>query len=327
MKFIVSIFDKIIFKKINRGLFIVDKKNGVTSHDEVFKLRKNLTKSFDKKIKTGHSGTLDPKVTGVLVLGSGKGTKVLEYILLSKKQYLAEFLFHKKVEKKRFEKSIKKFLGKIDQLPPIKSSVKRETRQREVYDLSILNFSDDGRYARVFCSVERGTYIRKLAHDIGQDMGVVTSMGELERIRAGVFSKKNSRMISTNKLEDILEDFSECKYCLIKKIVHFFILNFYVYGIEELFLRLQKEKKMKIIYVKRKSLRYIKAGNAARVKNILKKGRASFKKGEEVSIFYKNIFSFFSAGKVLATGVFQEDFSFENNLDPEREIIKMRKIF
>jgi H/ACA ribonucleoprotein complex subunit 4 len=213
MKFLMNFFDNLILKKIERGIFIIDKEAGRTSHDEVYFLRKKITNLSGKKNKVGHSGTLDPKVTGVLVLGTGRGTKILEYILLSKKEYIAEFLFHQKVEENFFKENLRKFLGKIKQIPPVKSAVKREEREREIYNLKILNFSDDGRYARIFCSVERGTYIRKLAHDLGEEMGIKTSMGDLKRTRAGVFSEKNSKIISLEKLEEIFENFSRCKKC------------------------------------------------------------------------------------------------------------------
>jgi tRNA U55 pseudouridine synthase TruB len=331
MKFLINFFDNLILKKIERGIFVIDKEAGRTSHDEVYFLRKKVSELSGKKSRVGHSGTLDPKVTGVLVLGCGKGTKVLEYILLSKKEYVAEFLFHKKVDRELFEKSIKKFLGKITQLPPVKSAVKREEREREVYGLKILNFSDDGRYARVFCSVQRGTYIRKLAHDMGEDMGVKTHMGDLCRTRAGVFSQKNSRIISMKNLEDIFYNFSECERCWVKKIFFFVNLSFYIYKIEELFLRLEKEKKMKKVFVNKKSVRYVLSGNQIRVKNLYKKSfYKNFKEKEVVSVFYKNKLNFWGSGRVLGVGEFLEDFDFDNikkSKEREEEIIKLKKVF
>lgn len=324
----MKFFDNLILRKIERGIFVIDKKAGRTSHDEVHFLRKKITENLGKKIKVGHSGTLDPKVTGVLVLGTGKGTKILEYILLSKKEYIAEFLFHKKVEEIFFRENLKKFLGKIKQIPPVKSSVKREEREREVYDLKILNFSNDGRYARIFCSVERGTYIRKLAHDLGEEMGIKTSMGDLKRTRAGVFSEKNSRIISMKNFEEIFENFSCCKKCWIKKIFYFFNLNFYIYKIEEIFLRLRKEKKMNMIFVNKKSVKYILAGNSVRIKNLVKnKLIKSYEEGVIISIFYKNKFNFFGNGKVLGVGKFTENVILEKNEDFDREVIKIKKIF
>ena len=333
MKFLMNFFDNLILKKINRGIFIIDKKAGRTSHDEVYFLRKKVTNLSGKKCKIGHSGTLDPKVTGILVLGAGKATKVLEYILLSKKEYIAEFLFHKKVEESFFQESLKEFIGKITQLPPVKSMVKREEREREVYDLKILSFSNDGRYARVFCSVERGTYIRKIAHDLGQEMNIKTSMGNLKRIRAGVFGQEDSRIISIENLEKVFESFSKCEKCWVIKIFYFFNLNFYIYKIEELFLRLEKEKKMRKVFINKKAIKYILSGNPIRIKNILQEDVIKkYKKDEVISIFHKNKYNFWNSGKVLGVGKFYEDIVLENDKRlsdeiKEKEIIKMIKVF
>jgi len=203
--------DKKISEKLENAFFVIDKEAGRTSHDEVHFLRKSLTQFLGHKIKVGHSGTLDPKVTGVLVLASGKGVKGLEYILLSRKEYIAEFLFHKKIERDFLEKNLEKFRGKIKQLPPVKSAVKRQEREREIYQLKVLNFAEDGRSGKILCAVERGTYIRKLAHDLGQEMGINTSMGDLVRIQAGVFSETNSNIISQKYFSKLLESFKNEK--------------------------------------------------------------------------------------------------------------------
>lgn len=132
--------EKKLQEEYSNSLIVIDKKAGITSHDEIY----NLRRIFNIK-KIGHSGTLDPKVTGLLIMGIGKGTKVLEYMLLSEKRYLAEFIFHKEIERKKFEKILKKFIGKIIQLPPVKSAVKREEREREVYKMDILDYDQNNR--------------------------------------------------------------------------------------------------------------------------------------------------------------------------------------
>ena len=204
---IKNILEKKVLGLLENALFIIDKEAGRTSHDEVHFLRKSLTSVLGRKIKVGHSGTLDPKVTGVLVLGSGRATKTLEYILLSRKEYIAEFLFHQKVSEIFFRENLEKFLGKISQLPPVKSAVKRQVREREVYDLKVLDFAENGRSANIFCAVERGTYIRKLAHDLGVEMETNTSMGDLVRVRAGVFAETNANIISQKSFSRLLEGF------------------------------------------------------------------------------------------------------------------------
>ncbi len=203
--------DKKIRDRSQRGVVVLNKKAGVTSHDEVFQLKKALNKNFrtnkSNKIKVGHSGTLDPKVTGVLVCGTGKGTRLMEYMLMSDKQYVGEILFHQKVERKDLEKAIVKFTGKIKQTPPVKSSVKRVEREREVYKLEILEFDVDGRKAKLFCSVERGTYIRKLFHDMGEFLEITASMGDLHRVKAGPFLESNTNSIKIDDLENIVKEY------------------------------------------------------------------------------------------------------------------------
>jgi len=189
-------FQKKLVEKVARGVIVIDKEAGITSHDEVDRLRRLF-----KTRRIGHSGTLDPKVTGVLVCGLGRGTKVLEYVLLSQKVYDCEIIFHKKVTQKQFEQVMTQFQGKIVQLPPVKSSVKRVEREREVYGLELLRFAEDKRSAHIKCSVERGTYIRKLCHDIGTQLGVGAHMGDLRRTDAGPFGLHNSQVVTVSDLQ------------------------------------------------------------------------------------------------------------------------------
>jgi len=181
-------------------ILLINKEAGVTSHDEVNRVRKILNIK-----KVGHSGTLDPKVTGMLVMGIGKGTKVLEYMLMSEKVYQAEFVFHKKVSRPELEQALEKFTGSIKQTPPRKSSVKRVERERSVYEFGLQSFADDGRSAIVRCAVERGTYIRKLVHDIGDHLGVGAHMGQLHRTQVGPFSEHTHATVSTRDLQKKIE--------------------------------------------------------------------------------------------------------------------------
>jgi len=169
---------------IDNSLFLIDKKAGRTSHDEVDIVRSALWKA-GLKAKVGHSGTLDPKVTGLLVVGIGKGTRMLEYMLDAPKQYTGEILFHESVTREQLEKAIEHFVGNIEQLPPRRSSVKRELRTRAIYSIEILEFST--RKATLQCRVEKGTYIRKLFHDIGEYMNTKSHMGDLHRTHVGPY--------------------------------------------------------------------------------------------------------------------------------------------
>jgi H/ACA ribonucleoprotein complex subunit 4 len=250
-----KILEKKMEKIFSNSIIVIDKKAGLTSHDEVFNLRRIL-----KTKKIGHSGTLDPKVTGLLAMGVGKGLKILEYMLLSEKVYEAEFIFHKEIEREKFEETRKKFLGKISQLPPVKSAVKREIRVREIYDLKILDFDKKKRWVKLRTAVERGTYIRKLAHDMGEEIGVIISMGDLRRIKVGPFSEKNSNFISSDLLKEKVQKFYKTK-CFGKKLFYYFDLKKYFYSLEEFF---EREKKFQKIFIKKEAEKYILAGNPIR---------------------------------------------------------------
>ncbi len=317
-----NILNKKISQRLKNAFFIINKEKGRTSHDEVHFLRKTLSNLLGHKIKVGHSGTLDPKVTGILVIGSGRAVRGLEYILLSKKTYIAEFLFHKELDRTILLKNLEKFKGKITQMPPLKSSVKREERIREIYQLNLLEFDNNGRWAKLLCEVERGTYIRKLAHDLGQEMNINTSMGDLVRIKAGVFSQKNSNIISQKDFSKLLEEFYKEKN-IFKKYKKYKKLKLFIYSISEIFNRLEEEKTMKKIFIKKRAKKYILSGAKPRIKNICKNTKNI--KGEVVSIFYKK--------QVLAVGEFIEDFPKENLQEKETgkkkegEIIKLKKVF
>lgn len=194
--FLRRYFQNKLDTKIARGIIIIDKESGITSHDEVNRLR-----YFFKTRKVGHSGTLDQKVTGVLVCGLGRGTKVLEYILLSEKIYDCEIVFHATVNLWDFETVMAQFIGTIVQLPPVKSRVKRVARERDIYRLELLGFASDGRTAHIRCAVERGTYIRKLCHDMGEQLGCGAHMGHLRRIQAGPFFSHDPRIVTTRQLQ------------------------------------------------------------------------------------------------------------------------------
>lgn len=123
---------------------------------------------------------------------------------------------HKPVEEKKLREIIKKFIGKIQQLPPIKSAVKRELRTREIYEFEILEIKDQDVLFRVKC--QAGTYIRKLCSEIGKELGVGAHMAELRRTQAGTFTEKDN-LISLNDLQDAYHFYKEgnskfLEYCL-----------------------------------------------------------------------------------------------------------------
>ena len=179
---------------INYGIVNIDKPKGPTSHQ---------VSDFVQKIlhinKSGHSGTLDPAVTGVLPLALGRATRIVQTLLTAGKEYIAIMHLHKDVDEEKLEETIKKyFIGKIQQIPPLKSSVKRQLRTRTVYYFDILEIDEKDVLFKV--GTEAGTYIRKLIHDIGKKLGIGAHMAELRRTKAGPFDE--STLFTLHELTD-----------------------------------------------------------------------------------------------------------------------------
>jgi len=141
---------------INYGIININKPQGPTSHQVSDYVQKIL-----KLNKSGHSGTLDPNVYGVLPIALGRATRIVQTLLKSGKEYVGIIHFHKKVDEKKLNETIKKyFIGKIKQIPPLKSSVKRVEREREIYYFNIIEKEDND--VLFFVGCQAGTYIRKL---------------------------------------------------------------------------------------------------------------------------------------------------------------------
>jgi H/ACA ribonucleoprotein complex subunit 4 len=169
---------------INYGIVIIDKPSGPTSHQV-----SAYVKSMLHIEKAGHSGTLDPKVTGVLPVAVGRGTRIVSALLPAGKEYITLMHLHKEVPLGELLKAFSKFTGKIKQLPPVKSAVKRQVRERTVYELDLITM--EGQDVLFRAKVEAGTYIRKLCHDLGKEIGSGAHMAELRRTRAGPFGESD----------------------------------------------------------------------------------------------------------------------------------------
>ncbi|MBR9700767.1 RNA-guided pseudouridylation complex pseudouridine synthase subunit Cbf5 [Candidatus Woesearchaeota archaeon] len=140
---------------LERGIVVIDKPPGPTSHQVSAYVQKIL-----KIPKSGHSGTLDPGVTGVLPVALNKGTRIVQSLLTAGKEYICLMHLHKEVPREQLDEVLKQFIGKIKQLPPIKSAVKRRWRYRKIYYLELLDVQGQEILFRVGC--QAGTYIRKL---------------------------------------------------------------------------------------------------------------------------------------------------------------------
>lgn len=177
--------EKSIKDLLSFGLVIIDKPSGPISHQ---------ISSFVKEIlnvdKAGHSGTLDPAVSGVLPIGINKATKLMKYLLTGGKEYVGVMHIHGDVSENEIKNAKEKFIGKIKQLPPVRSAVKRQLREREVYSFDLLEI--DGRDVLFRTSVQAGTYIRKLCYDLGKELGVGANMYQLRRTRVGEFTEEKA---------------------------------------------------------------------------------------------------------------------------------------
>jgi len=182
------------------GLILIDKPPGPTSHEVVA-----WTKRILALPKIGHSGTLDPQVSGVLPLGLGEGTKALGVLLLGPKEYHALGRLHSLPPKEKLEQTLDLFRGEIFQKPPQRSAVVRQTRTRTIYELELLEQKERLILLRVLC--EAGTYIRKLYYDMGEILGPGGSMIELRRSRVHQFSEDN--LVTMHQLADAFATWKE----------------------------------------------------------------------------------------------------------------------
>ena len=169
---------------INYGVVNINKCQGPTSHQVSDYVQKILHIN-----KSGHSGTLDPHVHGVLPVALGRATRIVQMLLTSGKEYVGIMHLHKDVGQEKLKEAIKRnFTGKIKQIPPLKSSVKRVKREREIYYFDILE--KQGQDVLFIVGCQAGTYIRKLIHDLGQKLKIGAHMLELRRTKAGPFNEE-----------------------------------------------------------------------------------------------------------------------------------------
>ena len=211
------------------GIIVVNKPKGITSFDVIRKLKKIL-----KTKKIGHTGTLDPLATGVMLMCVGKVTKLASDLEAKDKVYIADFdigyatdtydIEGKKiaeniieVSKENLEQSIKKFIGNIKQVPPMYSAIKidgnklyhlarkgieveRPERDVTIEYINLLDFKDNK--AKIETKVSKGCYIRSLIFDIGQDLGTYATMTALQRKQVGDYSLEDS--YSLEQIEEMV---------------------------------------------------------------------------------------------------------------------------
>ncbi|MDD5336964.1 MAG: RNA-guided pseudouridylation complex pseudouridine synthase subunit Cbf5 [Candidatus ainarchaeum sp.] len=177
---------------LQSGVIIIDKPPGLTSH-EVTSLVKKMTGS----LRTGHAGTLDPSVSGVLPIALGRATKLLDYIVAKDKVYICLMKFKNVQTKERILELFEKFTGGIIQTPPKISAVRKVPRKRFIHYIKFLE--QDGRLVLFETKTQAGTYVRTLCTDIGKLCGGAR-MEELRRIAVGSITEDKAI-----KMEDLAD--------------------------------------------------------------------------------------------------------------------------
>ncbi len=197
---------------IKNGIINLDKPKGPTSHQVSDWVKKILHVK-----KAGHGGTLDPAVTGVLPIALENATKISKLFLKAGKEYVALMHLHSDIHEGKIRDAMKKFVGKIKQVPPKRSNVKRVEREREIYYIDFIEKKGRDVLFRVGC--EKGTYIRRLCEQLGRMAGTRAHMIELRRTKAGGFSE-DERIVTLQDLEDAYAFWKEegnekfLRYCI-----------------------------------------------------------------------------------------------------------------
>jgi len=186
-------YERPVEELLKYGVVNINKPAGPTSH-----IVADFVKQMVGISKAGHSGTLDPGVTGVLPVALGRATRITQVLLPAGKEYVALMHLHKPVDKVSLKRVLNKFVGGVEQLPPVRSAVKRRARQRKIYYIDVLEVEAQDVLFRVGC--QAGTYIRKLCHDIGQSLGIGAHMAQLVRTKAGPFTDEH--MVYLQDLKD-----------------------------------------------------------------------------------------------------------------------------
>ncbi len=213
------------------GVLVVDKPVGLTSHDVVQIVRKGTNIR-----RAGHTGTLDPRASGVLVILIGPAVRLSEYVSASDKRYQAVVRLGTRTDtydadgrilstspvnitEDQFEEALKKFVGTIEQVPPPYSAVKIKGRKAyemaregeevdlspriiQVYNLELLEWAPPEAVIDVYCS--SGTYVRSLAHDLGESLGCGAHLVGLRRTKSGRFTLRDA--VPLRKLREQFEN-------------------------------------------------------------------------------------------------------------------------
>jgi tRNA pseudouridine55 synthase len=231
--------DNFDVKNAISGVLVIDKPVGMTSHDVVQVVRKGTNIR-----RAGHTGTLDPRASGVLIVLVGPAVRLSEYVSASDKRYQAVITLGRTtdtydddgkqmsaaevtVTEEQFETELKTFIGDIEQVPPPYSAVKVQGRKayemaREgeevdlapriisVYSLELLEWAPPEVVIDIFCS--SGTYVRSLAHDLGERLGCGATLTGLRRTKSGRFTLRDA--VPLRKLNEAFSDGTWYQYLI-----------------------------------------------------------------------------------------------------------------
>jgi len=181
------------------GLININKPQGPTSHQVSSYVRDILNK------KCGHSGTLDPNVTGVLPIAFSNAIRIVQALLKAQKEYVCLMHLHKDISEEKIRAAAKDFIGKIEQIPPVRSAVKRVKRTREIHYLEILETQNRAVLLKIGC--ESGFYVRKFCVQFGEKLGIGANMKQLVRTKIGFFTDKN--WTTLQELKDAYEFYKQ----------------------------------------------------------------------------------------------------------------------
>jgi len=224
------------------GILVINKPSDMTSHDVVDVIRRKF-----KMKRVGHAGTLDPLATGVLVMLLGKATKRFVEFSSFDKAYLATMLLGRvtdtadirgkmidekpfdQVDEKLFRKALENFTGEIDQIPPMVSALKHKGKRlyqlaREgikvdlkprricISSFDLIDFSPPNVKISLECS--KGTYVRKIAEDIGTFLGCGACITQIHRTKVGPFDIKEAKDLKDVSVADVRIIKETDKICL-----------------------------------------------------------------------------------------------------------------
>ncbi|EGQ43950.1 MAG: pseudouridine synthase [Candidatus Nanosalina sp. J07AB43] len=182
-------------KLLDEGIVIIDKPFGPTSNQVSTWIKQEL----DIK-KTGHFGTLDPNATGVLPVALNSATRLNEALAKADKEYVFEAELQDGKTEEKIREELNTFKGTNKQVPPEKSAVKREERQREVYSISFIEKLEETILGKVRC--ESGFYVRVLVDQLGDKLGTEAEMTELRRTMQGEITEDEA-----SKIQDVVDQY------------------------------------------------------------------------------------------------------------------------